>query len=190
MTAYTSGTIIEHNEVSQIPYTGIAAGWGWSHDDTQLSHNVVRYNNVHNVMYLFEDGGGIYTLSKQPGSFVSENFVHDITIAPWADYGVPLAFYLDAGSEGITVANNVIQNVQVGLSLQGCCGLAFGNTIINLPPDVVVMGNIDGNTFLTDSTLFPADVVANAGIEPSYRDILNGGPAKPLGPVPTSINTK
>jgi hypothetical protein len=190
MTAYTSGTIIEHNEVSQIPYTGIPAGWGWSHDDTQLSHNVVRYNNVHNVMYLFEDGGGIYTLSKQPGSFVSENFVHDITIAPWADYGVPLAFYLDAGSEGITVANNVIQNVQVGLSLQGCCGLAFGNTIINLPPDVVVMGNIDGNTFLTDSTLFPADVVANAGIEPSYRDILNGGPAKPLGPVPTSINTK
>jgi hypothetical protein len=78
----------------------------------------------------------------------------------------------------------------VGLSLQGCCGLAFGNTIINLPPDVVVMGNIDGNTFLTNSTLFPADVVANAGIEPSYRDILNGGPAKPLGPVPTSINTK
>ena len=36
------------------------------------------------------------------------------------------------------------------------------------------MGNIDGNTFLTDSTLFPADVVANAGIEPSYRDILKG----------------
>ena len=70
---------------------------------------MVRYNNVHNVMYLFEDGGGIYTLSKQPGSFVSENFVHDITIAPWARYGVPLAFYLDEGSEGITVANNVIQ---------------------------------------------------------------------------------
>ena len=129
-------------------------------------------------MYLFEDGGGIYTLSKQPGSFVSENFVHDIAIAPWAGYGVSLAFYLDEGSEGITVANNVIQNVQVGLSLQGCCGLAFGNTIINLPPDVVVMGNIGGNTFLTDSTLFPADVVANAGIEPSYRDILNGGPAR------------
>ena len=154
MTAYTSGTVIEHNEVSQIPYTGIAAGWGWSHDDTQLSHNVVRYNNVHNVMYLFEDGGGIYTLSKQPGSFVSENFVHDITIAPWAGYGVPLAFYLDEGSEGITVANNVIQNVQVGLSLQGCCGLAFGNTIINLPPDVVVMETLMEILFLRTAPFF------------------------------------
>jgi hypothetical protein len=181
MVAYTSGTIIEHNEISNMPYNGILEGFGWTHADTQISNNLIRYNNIHGVMRLLDDGGGIYMNSKQPGSIASENYIHDIVRSPWSTYLAPVTgIYLDQGADSITVANNVVAN-DLGLFLQRCCGAASNNTIINFPLDVGVAGNIDDNTFVMDNTFSPAGVIANAGIEAAYQDILDGGPAKALG---------
>lgn len=110
---YADSTTIEHNEVNDMPYTGISVGWGWTLKETALRNNVIRNNHVHHVMNLLDDGGGIYTLSKQPGTYISENHIHDIRRSPWAGLYAVAGIYLDNGSDWITVENNVFQNVEV-----------------------------------------------------------------------------
>ena len=73
----STGTIIEHNEISYVTYSGI------SEYSSNLKNNLVRYNNIHHVMTLLDDGGGIYTVSNLTGNFISENYVHDIVGSPW-----------------------------------------------------------------------------------------------------------
>jgi hypothetical protein len=173
LAGYTAGTVIEHNEISYIPYSGINVGWGWAFASTQLQNNLVRYNNIHHVVTLLEDGAGIYTLSKQPGSFISDNYIHDIRGSPWRGFDAPVAgIYLDEGSSSITVQNNVVENVDLGLYLQSHGMTAADNIIVNYIYDVV--GNISGNIFLSDGSFFPSSVRANSGIEPAYQDILSG----------------
>jgi parallel beta-helix repeat protein len=118
---------------------------------------MVRYNNIHHVVTLLEDGAGIYTLSKQPGSFISDNYIHDIRGSPWRGFDAPVAgIYLDEGSSSITVQNNVVENVDLGLYLQSHGMTAADNIIVNYIYDVV--GNISGNFFLSDSSFFPSSV--------------------------------
>jgi hypothetical protein len=176
LAGYTAGTVIEHNEISYIPYSGINEGWGWAFASPQLQNNMVRYNNIHHVVTLLEDGAGIYTLSKQPGSFISDNYIHDIRGSPWRGFDAPVAgIYLDEGSSSITVQNNVVENVDLGLYLQSYGTTAVDNIIVNYIYDVV--GNISGNIFLSDGSFFPSSVRTNSGIEPAYQDILSGRPA-------------
>lgn len=76
-TGYVQNVSIEHNEVCNLPYTGISLGWGWSCDPTVCKENSIRFNHIHSVMQELIDGGGIYTLSLQPGTVVEGNHVHD-----------------------------------------------------------------------------------------------------------------
>ena len=55
--------------------------------------------------------GGIYTLSKQPDSKMSGNYIHGITLPPWADYETS-GIYMDEQTSGYTVKNNVLENAQ------------------------------------------------------------------------------
>lgn len=93
---YTEGTVIAHNEVHHVAYTGISVGWGWGYidmDDVRFRNfapddyptyrkpsvargNRIEYNCVHHVMQKLHDGGGIYTLSMQPDSKIIGNYVH------------------------------------------------------------------------------------------------------------------
>lgn len=114
---YVQEATIEHNEVSDMPYTGISVGWGWTLKGTALKDNIIRQNHVHHVMNLLDDGGGIYTLSKQPGTYISENYIHDIKRSPWAGAYPVAGIYLDEGSDLITVQNNVLQNVEQNIYL-------------------------------------------------------------------------
>ena len=133
---------------------------------------MIHYNNIHHVMTLLDDGGGIYTVSNLTGNFVSENFVHDIVSSPWRVFSSWVSgIYLDAASTLITLSNNVVENNDIGLSLHR----AFDNTMVNYTYDV--RENISRNTFLSDDTFDPSAVKANAGIESAYQDILSGGPA-------------
>jgi hypothetical protein len=183
---YASGTVIEHNEVTDMPYLGISVGWGWTLDDTVLRNNIIQYNHIYNVMNFLEDGGAIYTLSKQPGTRISQNYIHSIYRSSNPSLGAPVVgIYLDSGSSEITVSNNVISDVLSvycgrddiprcvgGLFMQIYDSVAAGNTIINW--DSSVFGNAGQNTFLYDGSYSPSDVIANAGIEPAYQDILKG----------------
>ncbi len=72
---YTEGLVIENNELADMPYTGISVGWGWTSEKTPLKNNLIRRNRIHNIMNLLADGAGIYTVSKQPGTTIVENYV-------------------------------------------------------------------------------------------------------------------
>lgn len=86
-TGYTDSTVIAHNEISNLPYSGISIGWGWGEEDagggdphyfqpfsykdpTPSKNMTCEYNHIHNVMLEHNDGGGIYTLGNMPGTVI------------------------------------------------------------------------------------------------------------------------
>jgi len=104
---YARNVSIEHNEVFNLPYTGISVGWGWTKTTNALRDNFIFANHVHHVGQRLGDLGGIYTLSAQPGTVIAENSISDITPSPWVpDPQHWFYLYLDEGSSGITVRDN------------------------------------------------------------------------------------
>jgi hypothetical protein len=117
---YTDGTVVAHNEISHLPYTGISVGWGWGMPDagggaytspitydtpTVSGNNRIEYNHIHHCMTQRTDGGGVYTLSRQPGTIIRGNHIHD------TGPGVPGGIYLDEGSAEIEVTGNLVYAV-------------------------------------------------------------------------------
>ena len=97
---YVANTIIAHNEIAHLPYSGISLGWGWAFDPiTDMVNNQITHNHVHHVMQLRGDGGGIYTNGPQTNSIVQGNYVHDV---------IPIGIYEDEGSSFIETSNNVV----------------------------------------------------------------------------------
>jgi F5/8 type C domain/Right handed beta helix region len=104
---YTDHTRIVHNELTDMPYTGISMGWGWDgYTSTPARDNSIRNNIIHNFMNVLKDGGGIYTLSLQPNSVIDANYIYDQYNEP--SYGGNI--YPDQGSNGFTISNNVVIN--------------------------------------------------------------------------------
>ncbi len=104
---YARNIAITHNEVFNLPYTGISVGWGWTKMTNALRDNFIFSNRVHNVGQRLGDLGGIYNLSAQPGTVVAENYIADITPSPFVpDPQHWFYIYLDEGSSGITVRDN------------------------------------------------------------------------------------
>lgn len=71
-------TLIERNQVRDLPYAGISLGWSWADGDAGCRDNAVRDNHIHHVMLVLSDAGGIYTLGNQPGTVIERNRIHDI----------------------------------------------------------------------------------------------------------------
>ncbi|MBO7319184.1 MAG: right-handed parallel beta-helix repeat-containing protein [Clostridia bacterium] len=106
---YPRDILIANNEVAYAPYTGISVGFGWSIADNAMKNNRILNNEIHHTSQILCDAGGIYTLSKQPGSEMSGNYIHDIVLPEWADYGTS-GIYMDENTEGYTVKYNVLEN--------------------------------------------------------------------------------
>lgn len=95
------------HHISEVPYTGISVGWGWTRQPGCMGNNRVIANHIwHYGMHMF-DTAGIYTLGSQPNSFVQYNAVHDIYHPSYAhDPNHWFYLYTDEGSSGITVRDN------------------------------------------------------------------------------------
>ena len=150
MAAYTDGVVIEHNELHDMPYSGISVGWGWADQANAAQNNVVRYNRVWDVLNRMADGGALYTLSRQPGTVLAENYVFDIVRYPWVGEYEINGIFMDEGSNLITVRDNVLQNIA--------------------DQDIRFNHTGPSNTLINNEGSSPA-VIANAGLEPSYADI-------------------
>ena len=73
---YTANTQITHNEIFNVPYSGVSLGWGWSRvKNTYAENNSISYNNITNFKLTMGDGGGIYVLGPQQNSTMKGNFV-------------------------------------------------------------------------------------------------------------------
>jgi len=104
---YARNISITHNEVFNLPYSGISVGWGWTKITNASRDNFIFANRVHHVGQRLGDLGGIYTLSAQPGAIVAENSISEITPSPFVpDPEHWFYLYLDEGSSGITVRDN------------------------------------------------------------------------------------
>ena len=146
---YPRYVVIEHNEVSYTYYSGISIGFGWTKNQTAMTNNHVNWNEIHHIARLLCDSGPIYTLSNQgTGSEIQHNYIHDNGTSKWADYwNVPI--YLDEGSSGFTVKENVFKNSPAGVG----------------------QNQAGQNTLQQSNNYYSDDVVNNAGIEKSFRYI-------------------
>lgn len=105
--SFARGSVIEHNELSNFPYSGISVGWGWNNDKTFVGVNSIKYNKLDCSNQFIQDGGAIYTLGNQALPFsklrtqINHNYIYNYKIR----YG---AIYLDEGSSNVDVHNNTI----------------------------------------------------------------------------------
>lgn len=188
-------TSIVHNEVWNVPYTGISLGWGWNSQSTPYpaADNEISYNYVHDTMTsALYDGGGIYVIgphASSPRSTMTGN---------WVDQSNSHSnfFYLDGGSTNWDVTNNVITRVPAhtgpGLWLWiNYFGQQSGsnNTVSNNYTNDTLAndpGTTVNNTFTnnqTGLTTLPAAAVAiqqQAGLEPQYLSLRGGAPTTNL----------
>ena len=111
---YSSGTVIAHNDVGNLTYSGISIGWGWSRElDTYAGNNTVVGNKVHDFKLQtappsgasLGDGGGIYALGPQQGSSMKLNYLSNMGAGRGGG-----AFYPDEGSAYWSLDSNVFAN--------------------------------------------------------------------------------
>jgi hypothetical protein len=166
---YAQQTKVQHNEIANVPYSGISVGWGWGEVDaggngnyeqpfkydtpTPARDNLIEDNYVHHALTKLEEGNAIYALGHMPGTSIRRNHIHD----SGGSYG---GIGLDEGSSRIEVAGNVVYRAKTLISTN--------------PPDMTTC-NIHDNYFAApDDAKVPKDVrtiVATAGLESGYGDL-------------------
>ncbi|HTV49052.1 MAG TPA: fibronectin type III domain-containing protein, partial [Phycisphaerae bacterium] len=189
---YSQNTLIAHNQIDQLPYTGISLNWGGWLDKIQMpgitnfSRNAqVEYNLIFNHMLLLADGGAIYTQgltgpTMADGEKLIGNVIHD-------QYSSGNGIYTDNGCCNVTAEDNVIFHTnhtnwggahrdyyddQRGRTVDGF--LFQNNYWQQGDPD-----RNEPNLILRDNHLItaldeaPAEILNNAGLEPQYRYLLN-----------------
>ncbi|OCB71480.1 Right handed beta helix region [Flavobacterium glycines] len=106
---FVKGLTIEHNEISDVAYSGISMGWGWTHTENVMRNNKIIGNKIHHYAKHLHDVAGIYTLSSQADSRIEENYIDKVYFSPYAhDPFLWLYLYTDEGSQHFTIQNNWI----------------------------------------------------------------------------------
>ena len=106
---FVKNLTIEHNEISDVAYSGISMGWGWTHTKNVMQNNKILANKIHHYAKHLHDVAGIYTLSSQPDSHIEENYIDKVYNSPYAhDPFLWLYLYTDEGSQHFTIKNNWI----------------------------------------------------------------------------------
>ncbi|MCX4884264.1 right-handed parallel beta-helix repeat-containing protein [Streptomyces sp. NBC_00847] len=197
LVTYVNGTTISHNEMYNLPYSGINIGFGWGANDaggnpsyekrglynyqplyqtpTTAADNHITDNYIHDIMQTGHDGGCIYTLSASPGSTIDRNFCE-------SNHGF-YAIYHDEGSRNFSDTNNVFRNIgrwaQENPSTDNNVGdLTLTDNWTSTSSTNIKSGDWRGNTL--SGTVVVADgnwpsgartVMDNAGIQPTYRPL-------------------
>ncbi|MDG0791308.1 Ig-like domain-containing protein [Cohnella ginsengisoli] len=169
---YTENTLIAHNEVFDLPYSGISIGWGWgsvdSTDNPSASKdNKIIANHVHHLMQEMVDGGGIYSLGMQRNMLIQGNVVHDQLY----DFG---AYYLDDGSRYVTLDSNIAYGNKRNLIAKGSNHTIRGNYWDNESSNMNQYTNSTvENNQVTMPGQFPLAILNKAGLTAAYADLLD-----------------
>ncbi len=107
--AFSADTVVAHNLVHDMPYTGMSIGFRWSQEPSTQTRCIVENNHIHDVMKLLADGGGIYTLGVQPGTVLRGNRIYDVHRSGFAQGGAPNnGFFVDESSTGFLFERNLV----------------------------------------------------------------------------------
>lgn len=148
---YVGDVNIEHNEISEVPYSGISLGWGWTQTVNCMRNNRVHANLIHHYAKHMYDVAGVYTLGSQPKSYVTENCVHSIYKPGYVhDPNHWFYLYTDEGSSFITVRDNWTEGEKY---LQNANG--------------------PGNVWENNGPKVDSVIRERAGLEAGYKDLLN-----------------
>ncbi|MDQ1021464.1 right-handed parallel beta-helix repeat-containing protein [Streptomyces afghaniensis] len=194
LATYVNGATIAHNEVYNLPYSGINLGYGWGANDaggsrdyldrglynyqpvyqtaTTAANNHVTDNYIHDVMQQMTDGACMYTLSASPGSTLERNYCRNSN--RW------IGIYHDEGSRNFTDTNNVFRdtgrwaNANAGPTNNTGALTLRDNWTANSDTNITdgIRGNVVTGTVVVTDGDYPAGartVMRNAGIQPRYR---------------------
>lgn len=148
---FTTGTVITHNTINHVPWSGIAIGWGWGlfdkgsfpgldgatrnmwgHYDTPTiaSDNEITGNLIEHFLEKLWDGGAIYTNGSQGPNFADGLLLKlNVAVDKRAAAGSNI-YYTDGGSQYVTLKQNVSLYDPVGTFDFGPCGT--GSSISSL----------------------------------------------------------
>ncbi|SCV50440.1 uncharacterized protein FFB14_11436 [Fusarium fujikuroi] len=195
--SYVQYSDFTNNDISQVPYSGFCIGYGWGLVDaggsplyqqrgtykywpvydtpTTSMNNVVHGNLIQNFGNALTDLGGIYTLGKSPGTYITENHIQSSRgYAVYTDEGTNSHLFqrnnqfgiswLHANEGGLfTTGNNTFQD---NIRYNGADVVDFANGTAPL-----------GHTYqrnywvrnLNQTTALSAKVGWRAGIPPAKR---------------------
>lgn len=189
---YEAELTVDHNTLTNLPYSGISVGWGWNQPEARnpvLRDNRITNNRVVDAMmtrFDQHDGGAIYTQGPQPGTVVSGNYLNRSAYGNTERDGNGV--YLDEQSSHIRVERNVITRVGYkwvsNWAGYGIENVATGNWTDTTAPALSGRGSImvDNHTSLTELPAEALAVAAAAGarggpVEQLLPDLARGRPA-------------
>ncbi|MDX8142415.1 RICIN domain-containing protein [Lentzea sp. BCCO 10_0061] len=141
LNTYVATATVSHNEIYNMPYSGLSLGYGWGANDaggsnhyanrglynyqprystpTTASNNKLINNYVHDVMQQMTDGGCIYTLGWNPNAEISGN--HCLRTNGW------FGLYFDEGSKYYRATGNVFSSTGTWATANYWGGENMGN---------------------------------------------------------------
>jgi hypothetical protein len=192
ISAYFADTLtVQRNRIEKAPWAGITLGWGWWNFDgsagsiapnrptTTARNNNISYNHIIDTVQRLSDTAPIYTLGSQPGTMVTNNYLHGVPA------GHKYGLHPDEGSAFITFRDNVLsvdQNVtwlinsddfgrKHDLSITQTYGPINKVSNKNLPNSTIQ------DILVYSDYVWPAaayGIAVNSGLEDSFRDLVQG----------------
>ncbi|HVJ44944.1 MAG TPA: right-handed parallel beta-helix repeat-containing protein, partial [Luteolibacter sp.] len=106
---HASDCAVTHNDIGDLYYTGISAGWHWGYGETVSHRNRYENNRIHHIGWGYtSDMGGFYNLGTSLGTVVRGNHVFNISSYRYGGWGL----YTDEGSTGLLFENNLVHDTR------------------------------------------------------------------------------
>lgn len=190
---------VEYNELQNMPYSGISVGWAWDDKDLYGMTNLeIKYNRIHNIMRVLDDGGGIYTLGRIPNTLIHHNYIFNLPVSQYQGFAVfgsaNGGLYLDNGSSYKTVQYNVVNNGGIAMYASNLplhdnmFQYNYYNSVF--VPKVQNLGtsynynNLEQNNVKISGQSWPQaalDIMNAANIQASYRGIIPSDNEQSIG---------
>lgn len=180
---FPQDTLISHNEIFHIPYSGMHLGYGWVGIPTSAIKNFdVTHNYIHDLFYTkLYDGGGIYTIGPTGASEEDPNMLAYNYITDMNNDGGPI--YNDQGSTYYKVYKNVMDQSRAidwvsgkpkwfkgwGKDISHCFADENYTNISHVVRDGGDYNEIKGTIYCPQGWPQEAlDIIDEAGLEPEY----------------------
>jgi hypothetical protein len=187
---YTTHSVVTHNQLDQLPYTGISIGWGGWHanllqansDANINADNVVSDNLIYNYMLQLGDGGAIYSNGSQASSL--DTALQIAGNVAYNGINTDFSIYTDAASQYVLISRNFVYYQPLDSFSSGGCRTVghirlhdnffapggpvypcFATTDINHWHNFTVCEN-------PPPSQSPLPIVSAAGLEPSFRHLV------------------
>lgn len=145
--------LISNNDISNFNYGAIGVGvWHGSAEGSRPCYGVVEKNHIYYTSdYIKEkadwtllDGGAIYLWSKNDGTVIRNNFIHD-----YEGMGSNRGVYGDDGTSNCAIYGNIILNMGTGFSIDLRRSLTLDKLKIGLRSNEnnTIYGNVFNNCF-------------------------------------------